>query len=722
MITSLLFVLPALAGIDPPETQVLVLQFEEAGWDASNADAVHADTEVFHGGERALRLESDNADGATFVTRSFPIRFGGKKVELRGFLKTEDVEGHAGLWLREDGTERGLEFDNMKKQRIDGTNEWTEYRVELPLHPDARDLYFGALVTGKGKIWVDDLELLVDGQPVWDAETLPQLITVFDTDTEFDDGSGIDLADLTHVQHDNLVRLGKVWGFLKYHHPKAREGTLHWDYELFRVLPDVLGAEDTQAGRSLLAEWVADLGEVPTCDPCAEPADEVHLPVEVDWISDSELLGADLSASLMQIHERRPKTGEQFYVGIQPGVGNPDFSMEPDYGHLETLDPGYRLLTAFRFWNIISYWFPYRDLIDSDWDRILARTVWEVAAAEDDAQFSVAMIRMIAEVKDTHTNLWGSLEHRLPIGKCKVPARVRFVEDDRAIVWSLPDTAGDLKVGDIVTAVDGVTVDDLVVEWTPLYAASNRPTRLRDIGRNLLGGECGPAQITVDRAGETLDLETERVEYEDDGDWAHSQSEEAFHLIDDDIAYLSLDKVTNADVKGYLKAAKGTKGWVIDIRNYPNEFVVFSLGSRILADKEPFATFTMVDLDNPSGFKWQQPVTVTPKGKPYAGRIAILVDEATQSSAEYHTMAFRNAPGAVVIGSTTAAADGNVSPIPLPGPFRSLITGIGVFYPDKSATQQIGILPDIEALPTVEGIRAGRDEVLEVALGHLRSD
>jgi C-terminal processing protease CtpA/Prc len=79
-------------------------------------------------------------------------------------------------------------------------------------------------------------------------------------------------------------------------------------------------------------------------------------------------------------------------------------------------------------------------------------------------------------------------------------------------------------------------------------------------------------------------------------------------------------------------------------------------------------------------------------------------------------MAFRVVPGAVVIGSTTACADGNVSQIPLPGGHRSMIIGIDVFYPDKTPTQRVGIIHDIEIGPTIAGDRAGRDEVLEEAL------
>ena len=43
-------------------------------------------------------------------------------------------------------------------------------------------------------------------------------------------------------------------------------------------------------------------------------------------------------------------------------------------------------------------------------------------------------------------------------------------------------------------------------------------------------------------------------------------------------------------------------------------------------------------------------------------------------------------------------------------------SGIGVYYPDKSETQRIGIIPDIEIKPTIKGLQEGKDEVLDRAL------
>ena len=60
----------------------------------------------------------------------------------------------------------------------------------------------------------------------------------------------------------------------------------------------------------------------------------------------------------------------------------------------------------------------------------------------------------------------------------------------------------------------------------------------------------------------------------------------------------------------------------------------------------------------------------------------MLVDESTMSRAEYFTMALQSVPGAIVVGSQTAGADGNVSSIALPGGITAHFSGVAVRYPD----------------------------------------
>lgn len=83
--------------------------------------------------------------------------------------------------------------------------------------------------------------------------------------------------------------------------------------------------------------------------------------------------------------------------------------------------------------------------------------------------------------------------------------------------------------------------------------------------------------------------------------------------------------------------------------------------------------------------------------------------------------ALETAPDPIIIGSQTAGADGNVSKVRLPGGIYTYITGLGIYYPDGGETQRVGIVPDIVVRPTIAGIRAGRDELLERALDYINS-
>ena len=79
-------------------------------------------------------------------------------------------------------------------------------------------------------------------------------------------------------------------------------------------------------------------------------------------------------------------------------------------------------------------------------------------------------------------------------------------------------------------------------------------------------------------------------------------------------------------------------------------------------------------------------------------------------------MAFKTASNSITIGSSSAGADGNISILSLPGGVKTMISGIGVYYPDGTETQRIGIKPDIEIHPSIKGISEQRDEILEKAI------
>lgn len=143
-VVGLLFLLCSFAVRSDPEDLESILKFEAdaadefplPGWSGGPAHTIRLDGDIVHSGKGAARLErdADSLEGFSTITRRIPMDFDGNWIDLRGFLRSTDVAGFAGLWMRQDAYGDVLEFDNMGNRGVNGTTEWTEYSVRLPVN------------------------------------------------------------------------------------------------------------------------------------------------------------------------------------------------------------------------------------------------------------------------------------------------------------------------------------------------------------------------------------------------------------------------------------------------------------------------------------------------------------------------------------------------------------------------------------------------------------
>ncbi|NQU54141.1 MAG: T9SS type A sorting domain-containing protein, partial [Bacteroidetes bacterium] len=185
---------------------------------------------------------------------------------------------------------------------------------------------------------------------------------------------------------------------------------------------------------------------------------------------------------------------------------------------------------------------------------------------------------------------------------------------------------------------------------------------------------------------------------------------------DCNVGYVHMGNLSQSDVNGMYGDLENTKAIIFDIRNYPN-----STGSAIAdlmySNSICYVKATLPEINYPGTFYWSWQYRGS-NGNPssYKGRVIILCNQETQSHAEWTCMVFRAMANSVIVGSQTAGADGNVSVFKLSQDISTGFTSIGMFYPDGTETQRIGIVPDSFVYITPNGIRQGRDEVLEKAL------
>jgi C-terminal processing protease CtpA/Prc len=111
-----------------------------------------------------------------------------------------------------------------------------------------------------------------------------------------------------------------------------------------------------------------------------------------------------------------------------------------------------------------------------------------------------------------------------------------------------------------------------------------------------------------------------------------------------------------------------------------------------------------------------QPLVQNPAIQPYAGKVIVLIDDRAISQAEHSCLFFEQAARVTFIGTHTHGSNGDVTAIRLPGGWRMWFTGQAVRHADGRQLQQVGIQPTIVAEPTIAGVRAGKDEVLDRAI------
>lgn len=655
------------------------------------------------------------------IAYKIPAKYEGKSIKLEGYMKTKNVQnGFAGLLLRIDGNGSSFAFDNMQNQNITGTNDWKKYTINLSYPEGAEMIYVAGILVGTGEAWYDDFTVTIDGKNIQTLKEVKRKPTKAELDKEFDSGSLVDLSTLSTNDIENLELLGRVWGFLKYHHPEIAKGNYNWDYELFRFLPNYLQSRSDAERNNHLIEWIASLGDLKKCSDCKPTSKNAVIRPDHKWIENQD---NQLKEKLRYVYNNRSQ-GKHYYIGMAPGVGNPKFKNEQAYYLMPFPDDGYRLLSLYRFWNMIHYFFPYKHLTENDWNDVLAEYIPVFLNAEDELEYELAAIKLIGEVRDTHANLWeGAGKTNEWKGLNYPPVHLRFIENKLVVTdFYNEEHRGKvgLEIGDIITKINDRPVAEIVKEKAQYYPASNHPTMLRDISTDLLRSNSNEIEILVESENSTAITKSLKLYPKDSLGtyrWYRDDDFKSFKMLDNNIGYVTLQTIKEEDIPEITKQFKNTKGIIIDIRNYPSTFVPFSLGSYFVSSLTPFVKFTTGNINNPGEFMFGEELKIPSKGDTYKGKLVVLVNELTQSQAEYTSMAFRAGNNTTIIGSTTAGADGNVSMIYLPGGMRTMISGIGVYYPNGKETQRVGIVPDIEVHPTVEGIRKGKDELLEKAIG-----
>jgi len=404
------------------------------------------------------------------------------------------------------------------------------------------------------------------------------------------------------------------------------------------------------------------------------------------------------------------------------------------YSDMQYPPTEYRVLAAFRVWAVINYFFPYRELMEEDWNETLRQFIPRMEGAKDALDYNLDLAEMITHIHDSHGGATSPVLQKY-FGDASAPVRVRMIEGLPVITgFTNAEAAKDagLEIGDVILKVDDEDASQRIAKRLK-YTAHSTPQSgmFYATERSLVrGSKDSTATFTIrDLHDQVRELKVARkVEYmpKTQGD----RTGDVLRVLPGNIGYADLDHLTVAQVDEMFEKFKDCPAIIFDDRGYP-QGTAWQIAPRLTEKTDVVGAMfkrrdpMSPDLPNGALFSSQEVATFlqrlprTDKWR-YHGRTVLLIDERTISQAEHSGLFFEAANGTKFIGSPTEGANGDVTNLSVPGGIYVRFSGQGVWHSDGRQLQRLGLQPEVEVRPTLAGIRAGKDEVLDKAVQYLQ--
>jgi hypothetical protein len=293
---------------------------------------------------------------------------------------------------------------------------------------------------------------------------------------------------------------------------------------------------------------------------------------------------------------------------------------------------------------------------------------------------------------------------------------VQLVAVEGRVVVSASGVPAEAPVGSIVTAIAGRSAAEVLEDGMRLSSGSPQWRQAPTL-RELI--TCASGSTVV------LSLELAAQQARDVGLPCTTQQvvpeprPATIAQVAPGIWYVDLTRATTVELTPMLPTLASAAGLVFDLRGYPRDAAVVILRHLIDAPETdqwmhvPFIAGPFGQIERWQSVGWNlQPAT------PHlAARRVFLTDGRAISYAESIMGYLDDRDLATIVGGPTAGANGNVAVAVLPGGFTMNFTGMRVTGHDgRTPVHLAGVAPDIPLQPTLAGLRAGRDELLERAV------
>jgi len=655
----------------------------------------------------------------------------GHRVRFRAAVRMQPGGelSRARLWLRVDrpGSKGGF-FDNTGDRPIT-SGEWQYYEVISDVDDDALVLNIGMILLDQGKAWLDDVSLDDLGRIEVRAE-LPR--------------------PLTTLGLDNLIAFTRLFGYVRHFHPSDEAAAVDWNNFALEHIEQVEGAKSPAELAEVLESIFRPVaptirvfpagGRPPLPTELNPPANEPALRV-VSW--QHKGFGQKTKPESFYKSDRvwQPAPGgtlpkdaldprQPFSADLGGGVScliplalfadakgtlphiAPENKSKNDLVKYSGNDRGTRLADVALAWNIMQHFYPYFDVVQTDWPKALSEALTAAANDRGDSAFLNTLRRMMAQLHDGHGRVFSPREEEY----YSIPAIWGWIEG-RLVITDVADAGADLKPGDIVLSVDGrPSAAALTDRETSISGATPQWRRFLALESLRSGSKDSEVRLQVQSPGSQARSVVVRRSVEVDS-LTESRPPKIKEL-KPGIYYLDLDRIKDEDFDAALPQLEKASGIIFDLRGYPR--VTPKVISHLIDRPVQSAIFLQplitkpdhVGMEYVDAGRW----TLKPEAPQLKAKLAFIVDGRAVSYAESWMGIIEAYKLAAIVGEPTAGTNGDINPFNLPGNYTVMWTGLKVLKHDGSRHHGVGIKPTVPVSRTIRGVAERRDEQLERAV------
>lgn len=503
---------------------------------------------------------------------------------------------------------------------------------------------------------------------------------------------------------DNIEKykqFGLVWGLLKYHHSEVSKGNYNWD-EIFVENIDKLEGIQTQTNLdAFLLNFVLSIKES-KIKTDANMDNVFTKNFDYNWIEQYSR-NKELYAKLKKLENN---TSIGYYYTSKSGI--PTFENEKGFKGFDHKIKSHRLLELFSFWNVIQYYYVNKYLMDKNWFGQLDYLIDSFVNCNSQLKYELAKTSLIVSLNDSHSSYLSKtvvdslFKYRAPIG-------IKNINDTLVVRSIFNKNLGekdDLRLGDLIVEINDQDIKSLQKQNIQSKFSSSNDTYSKGFSGWLLRNIEDSVKVRIKRNDSVITKYIHLYKAFENKDYSSLpffRIEKEWQLIDDNIGYINLKTISKEGIKKAFEEFSNTDGIIIDLRNYPKNISGDDITQHTYPERKEFIKVLAPLGNRPSLANFGKPsisIIIDPfksggkNSKYYNKKIILLVDQTTQSKAEYIGMAIQASPTCITVGETTAGSVMNIAIFKLPDGSEFRFTALGGFYPDGTGVQRNGLKID----------------------------